>query len=88
MKRHFFFLLFLCGTRCHKLPIGPDKPWLAPLAGYTNAPFRQLCFNNGAGLTFTEMASAKAIFYKDEKTKKLLITQGEQGPIRSTDFWK
>ncbi len=61
---------------------------LAPMAGITDLPFRIIGKENGAGLTFTEMASAKAIFYKDEKTKKLLMTQGEQGPIRSTDFWK
>lgn len=61
---------------------------LAPMAGITDLPFRIICKENGGGLTFTEMASAKAIFYKDEKTKKLLMTQGEQGPIRSTDFWK
>ena len=61
---------------------------LAPMAGITDLPFRIIGKENGAGLTFTEMTSAKAIFYKDEKTKKLLMTQGEQGPIRSTDFWK
>ena len=61
---------------------------LAPMAGVTDLPFRLLCKEQGAGLICMEMVSAKAIFYKDEKTKKLLMTQGEQGPIRSTDFWK
>ena len=66
----------------------PGNVVLAPMAGITDLPFRIIGKENGAGLTFTEMASAKAIFYGDEKTKKLLMTQGEQGPIRSTDFWK
>ena len=61
---------------------------LAPMAGITDLPFRVICKENGAGLTFTEMASAKAIFYGDEKTKKLLTTEGEQAPIRSANFWQ
>ena len=35
--------------------------FLAPLAGYTNAVFRKMCFGLGAGLTFTEMVSAKGL---------------------------
>lgn len=61
---------------------------LAPMAGITDLPFRIICKENGAGLSFTEMASAKAIFYGDEKTKKLLITEGELGSIRSSNFRK
>ena len=33
---------------------------LAPMAGYTDAPFRSFCADYGAGLTVTEMVSAKA----------------------------
>lgn len=54
---------------------------LAPMAGVTDKPFRILCKEQGAGLTFTEMASSKAIFYQDQKTKKLLDIKGESGPI-------
>ena len=40
-----------------KIDIGglvtPNNVFLAPLAGYTNAVFREMCFNLGAGLTFT-----------------------------------
>lgn len=61
---------------------------LAPMAGITDLPFRIICRNYGVGLTFTEMASAKAIFYHDEKTKLLLDSKGEEGMIRCTDFWK
>ena len=35
----------------------PNNVFLAPLAGYTNYPFRKLCSSLGAGLTFTEMVS-------------------------------
>lgn len=59
---------------------------LAPMAGITDLPFRIICKEYGAGLVYTEMASAKAIFYQDEKTKRLLNTKKEQRPIRSTNF--
>lgn len=61
---------------------------LAPMAGITDLPFRMICKSYGVGITFTEMASAKAIFYGDEKTKLLLDSKGEGGPIRCADFWK
>ncbi len=54
---------------------------LAPMAGITNLPFRKICKKFGAGLVYTEMASSKALFYKDEKTKTLLNTDGEKRPI-------
>ena len=54
---------------------------LAPMAGITDLPFRIIAKEYGAGLTFTEMASAKAIFYKDEKTNLLLNKQGENGKL-------
>ena len=44
--------------------------FLAPMAGITDKPFRILCKEMGVGLATTEMVSAKAIFYKDNKTKK------------------
>lgn len=48
--------------------------FLAPMAGYTDIAFRHLCKKFGAGLTTTEMISAKGLIYDSEKTKKLLIT--------------
>ncbi|MDU1832286.1 MAG: tRNA dihydrouridine synthase DusB [Finegoldia magna] len=48
--------------------------FLAPLAGVTDIPFRIICGELGAGLCFTEMISAKALYYDDKKTKKLLDT--------------
>ena len=54
---------------------------LAPMAGVTDLPFRIICKEYGVGLVCTEMASSRAIFYNDEKTKKLLNTKGEKRPI-------
>lgn len=54
---------------------------LAPMAGITDLPFRLLCKEFGPGLVYTEMVSAKALFYGDEKTKKLLNMKNETRPI-------
>jgi len=54
------------------------KLTLAPMAGVTDFAFREICREQGAALTVTEMVSAKALVYKDEKTKSLLyIPEGE-----------
>ena len=51
---------------------------LAPMAGVTDFAFRGVCRRLGAALTTTEMVSAKALVYGDEKTKELLyIPEGE-----------
>lgn len=51
-----------------------NKHWLilGPMAGVNDPIFRQLCIENGALLTYTEMVSSKALSYKNEKTKNLL----------------
>lgn len=54
---------------------------LAPMAGVTNLPFRMICEKFCPGMVCTEMASAKAMFYNDQKTKRLLNTNGEKRPI-------
>ena len=54
---------------------------LAPMAGVTNQPFRIICKQFGCGMVCTEMASSKAIFYNDQKTKRLLNIEGEKRPI-------
>ncbi len=54
--------------------------FLAPLAGYTNAVFRKLCAEMGASVTYTEMVSAKGLFYDSQKTRELLrIADGYTG---------
>ena len=61
----------------HSVRIGelttPNNVFLAPLAGYTNAVFRSLCKGLGAGLTFTEMVSAKGLCYDSSATRELLL---------------
>ena len=54
---------------------------LAPMAGVTNLPFRMICKKFGPGMVCTEMASAKAMLHNDQKTKRLLNTEGEKRPI-------
>ena len=54
---------------------------LAPMAGVTNLPFRKICKKYGPGMVCTEMASSKAMFHNDQKTKRLLNTEGEERPI-------
>lgn len=53
---------------------------LAPMAGVTDFAFRRVCREQGAALTTTEMVSAKALVYKDEKTKSLLYVPEDEHP--------
>lgn len=53
---------------------------LAPIAGYSDVGLRFLAKKYGAGLTFTEMVSAKALCYKNKKTEDLLITTDVERP--------
>lgn len=61
--------------------------FLAPLAGYTNGVFRQMCLNFGAGLTFTEMVSAKGLCYGSEKTENLLYIAKEYNGIKACQIF-
>ena len=45
--------------------------FLAPMAGVTDLAFRIICDEFGAGLSYTEMVSAKALSFSDKKTGKL-----------------
>ncbi len=60
---------------------------LAPLAGYTNAVFRQICYELGAGMTFTEMVSAKGLCYGSEGTRELLQLTPEYGGIKACQLF-
>ena len=70
----------------NKLKIGnvelENNILLAPMAGITDLSFRVICKKYGnPGLVCTEMVSSKALYYNDEKTKKLLNIEGEKHPI-------
>lgn len=59
---------------------------LAPMAGVTDFAFRRVCRGLGAALATTEMVSAKALVYKDEKTKALLYIPEDEHPCAAQIF--
>ncbi|MCI9552714.1 MAG: tRNA dihydrouridine synthase DusB [Acutalibacter sp.] len=54
---------------------------LAPMAGASDAAFRQLCREFGAAYTVTEMVSSRAMDYNDRKTMELADISHDQGPV-------
>jgi nifR3 family TIM-barrel protein len=52
--------------------LSSHRVMLAPLAGVSDRSMRQLCIEQGAQLTFTEMVSAKGLSYGNERTEDLL----------------
>jgi tRNA-dihydrouridine synthase B len=55
--------------------------FLAPLAGITDAPFRRLCKEQGAGLVYSEMVSGKGLYYNDQATERLLRIYEDEKPV-------
>jgi tRNA-dihydrouridine synthase len=53
---------------------------LGPMAGVTDLPFRLLCREQGAGLVYTEMVSAKAILYRNKNTEELMRIHPAERP--------
>lgn len=58
-----------------------DKLILAPMAGITDLPFRLLCKEQGCDILYTEMVSAKAMFYHNKNTIPLLALKEKENPI-------
>jgi nifR3 family TIM-barrel protein len=54
---------------------------LAPLAGYTDLPFRLLCRRFGAALCYTEMVSCHGLVYDKKKTLQMTRTVPEERPV-------
>ena len=54
---------------------------LAPMAGVTDLPFRLLCKEQGCGLLYTEMVSAKAITFNNKNTFELIKVEEKEHPI-------
>ncbi len=54
---------------------------LGPMAGVTDLTFRLICKEFGCGLVYTEMVSAKGIYYDDEKTKDLMKIEEKERPV-------
>ena len=64
----------------------PSQLALAPMAGVTDAAFRQICAGLGAGLTCTELVSAKALCYQDKKSRQLLRPFPGERPFAAQIF--
>lgn len=64
-----------------KLNFDPGLPWLAPLAGYSDLPFRTLCREYGAAVAETEMVSAKGLLYDSPGTVPLLKSHSADQPL-------
>ena len=54
---------------------------LAPMAGVTDRPFRQLCKIMGAGMAVSEMVASNSLLWGSEKTKRRANHDGEVDPI-------
>ena len=67
------------------MKIGPhtlsNRLFVAPMAGVTDRPFRQLCKTLGAGYAVSEMVASNALLWKSEKTQRRANHQGEFKPI-------
>lgn len=57
-----------------------NNVFLAPMAGVTDLPFRKICRRYGAGLVYSEMVSAKGLYYNDKKTAELMRIDDEERP--------
>ena len=58
-----------------------SKVLAAPMAGVSDSSFRILCREFGAGAVYTEMVSAKALYYQNENTNDLLYKTPEEEPV-------
>ncbi len=67
------------------MQIGPytlkNKLIVAPMAGVTDRPFRQLCKRMGAGMAVSEMVSSNSLLWGSEKTRRRASHEGEVAPI-------
>src|ERR1700693_5069131 len=55
--------------------------FVAPMAGVTDRPFRQLCKKFGAGLAVSEMVASNSLLWGSEKTRRRANHAGEVDPI-------
>ncbi|ROV61137.1 tRNA dihydrouridine synthase DusB [Vibrio ponticus] len=62
-----------------------NKLIVAPMAGVTDRPFRELCLRYGAGMAVSEMMSSNPKLWKTAKSKQRMVHEGESG-IRSVQI--
>ncbi len=58
-----------------------NKLIVAPMAGVTDRPFRQLCKRMGAAMAVSEMVSSNSLLYGSEKTRRRASHEGEVKPV-------
>ncbi|MGN0368412.1 MAG: tRNA dihydrouridine synthase DusB [Wujia sp.] len=58
-----------------------NKIILAPMAGICDLPFRLLCKEMGCDIVYTEMVSAKGMFYNNKNTEPLLRSEKQERPV-------
>lgn len=67
------------------MKIGPhelrNNLFVAPMAGVTDRPFRQLCKKFGAGMAVSEMVASNSLLWGSEKTRRRANHEGEPDPI-------
>lgn len=63
-----------------------NEVFLAPMAGVTDISFRGICKEMGCGLVYTEMVSAKALYYESNNTQSLLRIADEEKPVATQIF--
>ncbi len=67
------------------MKIGPhvlrNNLFVAPMAGVTDRPFRQLCKKFGAGMAVSEMVASNSLLWGSEKTRRRANHDGEPDPI-------
>lgn len=75
--------------KCTPLQIGPYKLEntliLAPMAGITDKPFRELCLRHGAGMAVSEMMSSNPLMWHTAKSTKRMVHLDEKG-LRSVQI--
>ena len=59
----------------------PNRYFVAPMAGVTDRPFRQLCKRLGAGYAVSEMVTSRPDLWDSLKTSRRANHAGEPGPI-------
>lgn len=71
--------------RTRAMHIGPfhlkNNLVVAPMAGVTDRPFRQLCKSMGAGMAVSEMVASHSLLWGSEKTRRRADHEGEVDPI-------
>jgi len=80
----YYAALSLCNTNKTLMRLGPyslkNNLIVAPMAGVTDRPFRQLCRRLGAGMAVSEMVSSNSLLWGSEKTLRRANHDGEPEP--------